>query len=297
MMLHFSRLLTTTLCIAIVGCGDSGRQTSSNVSPSPSASSVTAGEQTPDTATDTNEASATSSNLPDGAPILKVVTAGKTQPLSYTDNDGSVIGLDADVITRIGEIQGFKVQLHKKPWKDLFSNVADGQYDLAISGISYTPEREQKYALSNSYASSPSELMFSDSNLSHKIKDLKSLVGSNLNIGVLEGSKQAKQLSNAGVTNIKTYKTTYLLFTSLLRKETDVIAQDSILLNELAKKQKQPFYTVVYENESEPSAQLVILMAKENEKLRDSINEGLAKIKQNGELAKMQQKWIAAPDK
>ena len=115
-------------------------------------------------------------------------------------------------------------------------------------------------------------------------------------MGALDGSKHAKQLANAGITDIKTYKTTYLLFTSLLRKETDVVAQDGILLNQLAKEFKQPAYTVVYEKKEEPSAQLVILMAKDNEKLRASVNEGLAKIKQNGELAKIQQKWLTAPN-
>lgn len=292
MMPHLSRLLiATAFCTLIAGCSDSSQSPAS-----PSASAVANAQPASDVATAGGEVAAVpTSNLPSNAPVIKVVTTGKTQPLSFTDTHGSVAGLDIEVISKIGETQGFKVQFHKRPWQSLFSDVAANQYDLAISGISYTPERAEKYALSDSYATNPSELMFLDESLNSKIKNLKSLAG--LRVGALDGSKHMKQLTDAGITDIKPYKTTYLLFTSLLRKETDVIVQDSILLNQLAKEQKEPIYTFVYENEQEPSAQLVILMAKENEKLHASINEGLAKIKENGELAKIQQKWLATPSK
>ena len=292
MMPNLSRLLMVAgICVGLAGCGDSGS------APTPQAASTASSAADNKKAIGGETSAAPATNLPDTAPVVKVVTTGKTRPLSFTDSNGSVAGFDIDVITKIGEVQGFKVQFHKRPWQMLFSDVETKQNDLAISGISYTNERAEKYALSDSYAINQSELMFLDASLKDKVKDLKSLkYVTGLRVGALDGSKHAKQLANAGITDIKTYKTTYLLFTSLLRKETDVVAQDGILLNQLAKEFKQPAYTVVYEKKEEPSAQLVILMAKDNEKLRASVNEGLAKIKQNGELAKIQQKWLTAPN-
>lgn len=281
----FSRLLiAAAICSLMTACGDT--KPNNNTQPTPAS----------DTATTNTTVSAVAEPpaLPDDAPVINVVTTGKTLPFSFTNTDGSVTGMDAEVITRIGQLQGFKVQFHKKPWQNLFSSIESHQYDLAISGISYTPERAEKYALSESYALNPSTLMFTDSTLSEKITSLNSLANMpDLKIGVLEGSKHAKQLADAGVSNVKNYKTTYLLFTGLLRKDSDVIAQDGLLLHQLAKEHPEPkTYTFAYENEQEPSAQLVMAMAKDNTQLHESVNQGLAKMKEDGSLQAIQNKWI-----
>lgn len=281
----FSRLLmAVAVCAMLSACGDN--------KPNPQAASAADKSAS---ATVTPESTTPSVNLPDNAPVVTVVTTGKTRPFSYTEENGSVAGMDVDVITKIGETQGFRVQIHKRPWQNLFSDVEAGQYQLAISGISYTPDRAEKYNLSESYALNPSILMFTNSELEGKIKDLKSLRNiPNLSVGVLDGSKHMKQMTEAGVTNLTPYKTTYLLFGGLLKNEVSVIAQDGLLLQQIAKDHAkgQKIHTFTYENEKEPSAQLVILARKDNQALMDSVNMGLAKIKDNGELNKIHAKWI-----
>ncbi len=282
-------LAAATICAALSACG--GESTA------PSASTVAASapsESSPTAQNASSVSAGTAVNLPADAPVVTVVTTGKTRPFSYTETDGSVTGLDVDVISKIGEAQGFRVQIHKRPWQNLFTEVETSQYELAISGISYTPERAEKYELSNSYALNPSVLMFTNPDLENKIKDLKSLRNiPNLSVGVLDGSKHMKQMTEAGVGNLKTFKTTYLLFTSLLKGETDVIAQDGLLLRPLAQENPNTkTYTFTYEDEKEPSAQLVILMKKGNTDLLKKVNTGLAKIQANGELEKIHKKWL-----
>ncbi|WII90827.1 substrate-binding periplasmic protein [Kingella negevensis] len=232
------------------------------------------------------------SPLPANAPTVNVATVGKTLPFSFSDNAGQLIGMDVDVIRKIGEEAGFKVQFHKKPWVNMLDSVETGESDLAISGISYTDEREKKYAISNSYAFNPSSLMFIREDLNGKVKDLSSLEG--LTVGVLGESKQDSQITAANkAKSIVRYNSTYLLFTGMLKKEVDVIAQDSLLLNQLAKTNTEyKTFSVNYENESEPSARLVILVNKDKVQLRDDINKALAKIKEDGTLAKIEEKWL-----
>lgn len=284
---HFSRLLmTVAVCTALTACGDKTPSNQVNQASAPADKA---------SAPSTALSHAPQVNLPDNAPTITVVTTGKTRPFSYTEENGSVAGLDVDVISKIGEAQGFRVQIHKRPWQNLFTDVEAGHYQMAISGISFTPERNEKYSLSNSYALNPSILMYTNPEYEAKIKDLRSLKSiPNLAVGVLDGSKHMKQMTEAGVGNLVTYKTTYLLFGGLLKNEVGVIAQDGLLLQQMAKDHAQgkKIHTFTYEKDTEPSAQLVILMKKENTELLQKVNDGLAKIQENGELAKIHAKWL-----
>lgn len=282
MNLPFSRLLAAVaVCTVMAGCDSQN-----------SAAPTTNDASKPAVASESQTVSAVSnSHLPADAPILNVVTVGKTKPFSFTEADGSVTGLDVDVISKVAETQGFKVQFHKKPWAQLFQVVDAGQYDLAISGISYTNERAEKYALSDSYALNPSIIMFADAGLQDKVKGLNNLA--DLRVGVLIDSKHAKQMANVAKKELRTYNSTYLLFTSLLKKETDAILQDGLLLQQIAKDHpQQKMYSVAYEGEEEPSAKLVILMKKDNTDLQGKINAGLKQAKEDGSLAKIHEKWI-----
>lgn len=282
MNLPFSRLLAAVaVCTVMAGCDSQN-----------SAAPTTNDASKPAVASESQTVSVVSnSHLPADAPILNVVTVGKTKPFSFTEADGSVTGLDIDIMTKVAETQGFKVQFHKKPWIQLFQLVDAGQYDLAISGISYTDERAEKYALSDSYAVNPSIIMFADTSLQDKIKGLNNLA--DLRVGVLDGSKHAKQMANLPKKELRTYNSTYLLFTSLLKGETDAILQDGLLLQQMAKDYPQrKMYSVAYESDTEPSAQLVILMKKDNTDLQGKINAGLKQAKEDGSLAKIQEKWI-----
>lgn len=281
MNLPFSRLLAAVaVCTLMAGCDSQNSATPKNDASKPAvASESQATVATPN------------SNLPANAPVLNVLTVGKTKPFSFTEADGSVTGLDVDIMTKVAETQGFKVQFHKKPWIQLFQLVDAGQYDLAISGISYTDERAEKYALSDSYAVNPSIIMFADTSLQDKIKGLNNLA--DLRVGVLDGSKHAKQMANLPKKELRTYNSTYLLFTSLLKGETDAILQDGLLLQQMAKDYPQrKMYSVAYESDTEPSAQLVILMKKDNTDLQGKINAGLKQAKEDGSLAKIHEKWI-----
>lgn len=293
MMTSTRLFLAAAVCAILAGCGDTAP-------PAQNAASAPADKPAAASSASSAVADVPKVNLPADAPVVTVVTTGKTRPFSFTEVDGSVTGMDVDVISKIGEAQGFRVQIHKRPWQNLFTDVEAGHFQIAISGISYTAERSEKYNLSNSYALNPSILMFTNPELEAQIKDLKSLKNiPDLTVGVLDGSKHMKQMTEAGITNLKPYKTTFLLFSGLLKGEANVIAQDGLLLQQLAKEHPQnKTYTFTYENEKEPSAQLVILMRKDNTELLQKVNDGLAKIQANGELDKIHAKWIgneAAP--
>ena len=75
-------------------------------------------------------------------------------PMEYkADNGIDNVGFDIDVAKRIGELLGLDVQFVDTAWDGIFFGVEKGEYDIIISSVSITPERQAKYILTEPYVS------------------------------------------------------------------------------------------------------------------------------------------------
>lgn len=162
---------------------------------------------------------------------------------------------------------------------------------LAISGISYSNERAQKYLLSDSYLFVPSAIMYKNPELN--IKGLSDLKG--LNFGGMQDAKQIGDVIASRTPNvtITPTKTVYLAYEKLIRGEVDAIAEDIQWLEFTAKQHPQYKVQIVpYENESNPVAHQVIMLKKGNDELVRKINASIAYLKKSDEFNKIEKKWL-----
>ena len=75
-------------------------------------------------------------------------------PMEYTTEDGmEYIGFDIDVAKRLAEILGLEVEFVNTAWDGIFFGLEKGEYDIVISSVSITPERQEKYILTEPYVS------------------------------------------------------------------------------------------------------------------------------------------------
>ena len=275
-MKQLYKVLPILLSVGIFGCNNSS---------APESTAETNTTNTPKEGQDTFV-----SSLPDTAPVLKVATAVDLAPYSLQDEYGNIQGMDIDIIRAIGEDQGFKVELYKERWQDLFESVASGERDLATAGISYTDERAEKYGLSTPYTFNPAAIMYKTG--AHQINGLEDLKG--LRVGVLEGAKYADQMEAVGgQQSITGYTTGFILYENLLQENIDAALLDVSTLQYIDKTHPKYDVTIVpYEAESDPSAQAVMLMAKGNDQLIDTINKGITNLKQNGTIEEIESRWL-----
>ncbi len=177
----------------------------------------------------------------------------------------------------------------------MFDSVESGGRDLAISGISYKDDRNIRYGLSQPYFFNPSAMMYAEGKLNAKsLQDLK-----NSRIGAMEGAKPVDQLNELGgyEDNLTTNTTAYLLYEDLVQDRVDVILHDMPILQYTAKNYPEYKVTIVpYEGEDNPSAQQVILMAKENTQLIDTVNKGIKKLKAKGAFKEIEEKWLGSTE-
>ena len=279
-MKQLYRVLPIALSIGIFGCSNSS---------TPENASSTA-QNTAETNTPKEGQEEFVSSLPDSAPVLKVATTGNLAPYSLQDDYGNMQGIDIDIIRAIGEDQGFKVEFYQETWQDLFDSVASGNRDLAISGISYNDERAEKYGLSMPYFFNPSAIMYKSGE--HQLNTLDDLKG--LRVGVLAGAKQVDQMEAVGGQESLTgYTTGYLLYESLIQDNIDAALLDAPILQYTAKNHPKYKVTIVpYEEESDPASQSVVLMAKDNTQLIDTINKGIENLKQEGSIKEIESRWV-----
>ncbi|MEN6669980.1 transporter substrate-binding domain-containing protein [Psychrobacter sp. B38] len=277
-MMQLYRALPILLSVGLFGCGNSPTQENASAT-------GTQGTENTDTFV---------SKLPDTAPVVKVAMTGDLPPFSFQDDYGNMQGTDVDSIRAIGEEQGFKVEFYKETWQNMFDSVESGRRDLAISGISYKDDRAVRYGLSTPYFFNPATIMYLDGKFD--INGLEDIKG--LRAGTLEGSKEEDTLKEMGDSvELVSTPTAFLAYQDLVQGNTDVFLYDLPVLQYIVKGYPEHKVKIVpYEAADAPSAQQVILMAKENTQLINTVNEGIAKLKAKGTFKEIENRWLGSGD-
>lgn len=237
----------------------------------------------------TSDTKPQSQEMPATEGVLRVSTTGRQPPFSFKDERGNLQGIDIDIIMAIGKAEGLKVVFFEEQWFEVFPSVVAGKRDIAVSGVSYSHERNQNYTLSNPYLFVPSAIMVMENSDIHSVANL---VGKKFSC--MKAAKQCndiRQLSSQ--ITVEELETTFVSFQHLVRGQTDAIGEDLHLLQYFANNHpNQKVKIIPYETENDPPSQQVMMMAKGNDALAQRINGAIAKLKASGEIAKIEKKWM-----
>ena len=83
--------------------------------------------------------------------ILRVGTTGDYAPFSFEDAAGSYSGIDIDMAGKLASALAVKLVLVKTSWPSLMEDLNTGRYDVAMSGVSRIPAREQQAYFTRAY--------------------------------------------------------------------------------------------------------------------------------------------------
>ena len=82
----------------------------------------------------------------------KVGTEPTFPPFDTTDENQNIVGLDMDLITAIGEDQGFKVEFENLSFDGLIPALQSGNIDIVAAGMNKDdPERQEQVDFSDAY--------------------------------------------------------------------------------------------------------------------------------------------------
>ncbi|MCH2171949.1 transporter substrate-binding domain-containing protein [Myxococcota bacterium] len=90
---------------------------------------------------------------------LLVAVSGDLPPLNMKNKTGEIIGLEIDLIQSLADAMGIEVRFIQTPFPKLISSVQEGSADLAISGITMTPQRNERVPFVGPYFISGASLL------------------------------------------------------------------------------------------------------------------------------------------
>jgi polar amino acid transport system substrate-binding protein len=82
---------------------------------------------------------------------LRVGMTGDYPPLSILDKRDQTIGLEPDLARALASTLGVELEVVRKPFGELIAAVENGDVDMAMSGITMTPERNMRVAFAGPY--------------------------------------------------------------------------------------------------------------------------------------------------
>jgi polar amino acid transport system substrate-binding protein len=82
---------------------------------------------------------------------LRVAVSADRPPLNLKSRNGEVVGFEIDLVRALATAMGLELELVVVPFADLIPSIADGRADLALSGLTMTPERNAHVAFAGPY--------------------------------------------------------------------------------------------------------------------------------------------------
>lgn len=218
---------------------------------------------------------------------LSVCTNTPYKPFEYEEN-GTIVGLDADIANAIASDLGVKAQLTSISFEGLDSGtgLATGQCDIALAGIGVTNERKSKMEFTTVYFDDNLAILVPKGSSITSAADLK---------GVSVGAQQATSGETYAKENgaeVIQYEDTSLMFSALKTGQVKAIAANLSVVSEALTNDPDSF-KIAYQD-SENTEQIAAAVSSNNKALLAKANATIAKLKENGELDKMKAKWVGA---
>jgi polar amino acid transport system substrate-binding protein len=219
---------------------------------------------------------------------LKVGANIGNVPWEFQDASGANVGFEIDLVNEVGKRLGANVTIVNIPFTGLFAAVQSGQIDAAVSSITITKKRLESVGFAQPYYDSDQSLTVkTDSGL----KSLKDLAGKTVGVDTSStGDIYATQhQAEYKIAALQRYEGLAPAMLDLAAGRIDGYISDIPALQYYVK--DKPSYAVV---ERIPTGEQYSIMFARNAPLADKVDAIITKLKQEGFIAGLHEKWFGA---
>ena len=224
------------------------------------------------------------------AETIKVVFDTAYAPFEFKDSDQIYKGIDVEILDKVAEINGWTLEKSFPGFDVAVNMVQSGQADAIMAGMTKTKEREQVFAMSDTYYDTKVVIA---TNKANKVTSYDQLKGKT--VGVKNGTAAQRFLQNNkdkyGYT-IKTFDTGDLMYNSLSTGAVDAVMDDQPVI-EYAIKQGQDL-SINMQGEAVGSFAFGVKKDGSHENLIKQFNTALAQMKKDGTLDQIIEKWTGS---
>lgn len=217
---------------------------------------------------------------------LTMGTNAAFPPYEYVDDDGNIVGIDAEIAAAIAEKLGMELEIKDMEFDSLITACAGGSVDVVLAGMTVTDERKESVNFSDSYATGIQVIIVKEDSEIATVDDLEGKT-----IGVQSGTTgDIYCTDDYGQDYVKQYNNGALAVEALKNDQVDCViidnepAKNFVAANEGLKILETEYVTEDY----------AIAVAKENTELLEKINAAMAELKADGTIDKIINEYIPA---
>ncbi|WP_426151747.1 cystine ABC transporter substrate-binding protein [Pseudomonas sp. DC3000-4b1] len=221
--------------------------------------------------------------------VLKVGLEGTYPPFSYVDDSGKLTGFEVELAQALAKELGVKAELQPTKWDGILAALESKRLDVVINQVTISDERKKKYDFSVPYTVSGIQALTLKANASTIAKPAD-LAGKKVGVGLGTNYEQwVKQ--NVPQADVRTYEDDPTKFQDLMNKRIDAILVDRLAALDTVKKTND---RLAVAGEAFSRQEAGVAVRKGEPELLKAIDDALVKLRQDGTLAQLSQKWFGA---
>ena len=209
-------------------------------------------------------------------------------PMESLDEQGNFFGMDVDIAKEIALDLGVKAKFRDIIWEEIFDTLRNGEVDMVISAVTITTERAETLGFSDPYFNAGQVIVSATDKkgIINEPKDLKEYrVG--VQVGTTSEEEARKYAANPSLVN--TYENYDLAKEDLLEGKIDAIIIDyPAAVGMTAKNSGLQMVGDIFTQEF-----YGIATQKDQQELVLQINKTIRRLKREGELKRIEEKWLS----
>ncbi len=220
------------------------------------------------------------------AETLTMGTNASFPPYEYVDDNGKIVGIDAEIAQAIADKLGMKLEIKDMEFESLIPAVKSKSIDLVLAGMTVNEERKQSVNFSDSYSTGVQVVIVKENSEIKTVDDLKGK-----KIGVQAGTTGDAYCSDDfGEENVKQFSNGSLAVAALANGQVDCVVID----NEPAKNYVAANSGLKILDTEYVTEDYAIAISKDNDDLLKKVNDALKELKDDGTVGKIVGKYIKA---
>lgn len=225
------------------------------------------------------------------AEVLKIATEGAYPPFNYVDSSNQLHGFDVDIANALCERLKVQCQIVAQDWEGIIPALMAKKYDAVVASMIATDERKKKIAFTNHYYRTPlSVAVPRDSDITDAQTDFKGRT-----VGAQSSSTQAIYAEDhygpAGA-DVKFYPTLDEANSDLAAGRIDGVIADKFPLLAWADTAGKDCCKIIGDVNG-TTADASIAVRKEDNALRERLNQALDEIVADGTYKKISSRYFA----
>ena len=273
---------------AFAGCGnDAGSSTAAGTSSTASESSVA---QESSTSSETSEEASTEETSGDGETLV-MATNAFFEPYEYYDENGEIVGIDAEIGKAIADKLGMGFEISDMEFDSIIPALQSGKASIGMAGMTVTPDREENVNFTRTYATGVQVVIVPEDSDITSIDDLEGK-----KIGVQQGTTGDLYCSDTpenggfGEDAVTRYSKGSDAVMALLSGKVDCVVID----NEPAKAFVEANEGLKILDTAYTEEEYAIAIAKDNTELLEKVDTALGELIEDGTVQSIIDKYITA---